>query len=243
MNHEIELQAGMRVRLPTAGKYCDRDIVITATGSGTAEPDPRELYQRVEYIESNGSQHIITDFFADNTSGIEAVITVGDYSSEATMGSVQSGGTDRRFYLPYPLGASTVYFGFNTATKITATVSQASPFRWQTNFLDSRLAGVYTLDGAAVGSVAITEILTPHTVPVAIFGLYRAADGGVTGGKKMKLYSARCSRRYEVVRDYMPCRRKSDRILGLYEKFTKLFLTSETGLFVGGPDIDWDTII
>lgn len=34
MSHNITIEGGTSVRLPTAGKYCDRDIVITATGSG-----------------------------------------------------------------------------------------------------------------------------------------------------------------------------------------------------------------
>lgn len=33
----IEVEGGTSVRLPTAGKYCDRDIVVTATG-GAAPP-------------------------------------------------------------------------------------------------------------------------------------------------------------------------------------------------------------
>lgn len=32
MSHNITVQGGTSVRLPTAGKYCDRDIVITAQG-------------------------------------------------------------------------------------------------------------------------------------------------------------------------------------------------------------------
>ena len=32
--HNITVQGGSSVRLPTAGKYCDRDIVVTATGGG-----------------------------------------------------------------------------------------------------------------------------------------------------------------------------------------------------------------
>lgn len=34
MSFEIEVSGGSSVRLPTAGKYCDRDIVVTATGGG-----------------------------------------------------------------------------------------------------------------------------------------------------------------------------------------------------------------
>ena len=34
MRHNITVEGGTSVRLPTAGKYCDRDIVITAKGGG-----------------------------------------------------------------------------------------------------------------------------------------------------------------------------------------------------------------
>ena len=36
MSHNIIVEGGTSVRLPTAGKYCDRDIVITAQGGGSA---------------------------------------------------------------------------------------------------------------------------------------------------------------------------------------------------------------
>jgi hypothetical protein len=241
MSHNITIEGGTSVRLPTAGKYCDRDIIVTATGGGgSTEPDPRDQYQRVEYIASDGNQYIVTDFVADdNTCGIEAVIAVGNYNSTATMGSRENSG-NTRFYLPYPLGSTSVYYGFGAAPKVTATVSQTAPFRWQTNFINSRLAGVYTFDGASVGSAAITENLTPHTVPVAIFGLYSGVDGGVTSAKNMKLYSARCSKGFDVVREYIPCYRKSDGVIGLYEKLTGTFWENVgTGAFTKGADIDW----
>lgn len=34
MNHNITVEGGTSVKLPTAGKYCDRDIIINATGGG-----------------------------------------------------------------------------------------------------------------------------------------------------------------------------------------------------------------
>ena len=36
-SHNITVSAGSTIRLPTAGKYCDRDIVIKAKGGGTCE--------------------------------------------------------------------------------------------------------------------------------------------------------------------------------------------------------------
>ena len=37
MTHNITVEGGTSVRLPTAGKYCDRDIVVTATGGGSVD--------------------------------------------------------------------------------------------------------------------------------------------------------------------------------------------------------------
>ena len=39
MSFNIEVEGGKSVRLPTAGKYCDRDIVVTATGGGGGSYD------------------------------------------------------------------------------------------------------------------------------------------------------------------------------------------------------------
>lgn len=39
MSFNIEVEGGSSVRLPTAGKYCDRDIVITALGGGGGGPE------------------------------------------------------------------------------------------------------------------------------------------------------------------------------------------------------------
>ena len=35
--HSITIEGGTSKRLPTAGKYCDRDIVITAEGQDTSD--------------------------------------------------------------------------------------------------------------------------------------------------------------------------------------------------------------
>lgn len=37
--HNITLEGGTSIRLPTAGKYCDRDILVTAVGSGITFDD------------------------------------------------------------------------------------------------------------------------------------------------------------------------------------------------------------
>lgn len=238
----ITVEGGTSKRLLTAGRYCDRDIVVTATGNGgSAEPDPREQYQRVEYIESAESgtyPYVVTDFVADNSCGMEVVASFPEMADRIPMGSRED--TDStRFYCVYPLSTSSVYYGFNTGSSISCTTKVNTIYRLQTNFLNSRLVCVYEEDGTRKANASISATLTAHTAPVAIFGYNSASSDAVLSKREYRLYSARCSRGHEVVREYIPCYRKADGVVGLYEKFTGEFMTTPVGAFAKGADIDW----
>ena len=212
------------------------------TGGGSTPPDPRDQYQRVEYIESAEEEtypYVITDVCAENTIGVEIIASFPVMQDRIPMGSRQdSGGT--RFYCVYPLSTSSVYYGFNTGISISCQLKVDTIYRLQTNFLNSRLVNVYDEAGIRKGGGSISETLTPHTVPISIFGYNSASSGAVTSKREYKLYSARCSRGHEVVREYIPCYRKSDGVVGLFEKYTGQFLTPETGAFAKGADVEWE---
>lgn len=247
MSFNIEVESGSSVLLPTAGTYCDRDIVITATGGGAVAPDPRDQYQRVEYIESATEDtypYIITDFCADNDSGVEIIASFPELIDRIPMGSRENSDATR-FYCVYPLSANSIYYGFNTGSTISCKLTVDTIYRLQTNFLNSRLVNVYTEDGTRKGGGAISSTLSPsHSVPVSIFGYNYAATGNVSSKREYKFYGARCSQGHEVVREYIPCYRKSDGVVGVYEKFTGTFLTNadadgDGSGFAAGADIDW----
>lgn len=212
-------------------------------GGGGTQPDPRDQYQRVEYIESaeEGTYpYILTDFYADNDSGMEIVASFSVLHDRIPMGSRQNSDATR-FYCVYPLSASSIYYGFNTGVAISCQLKVNTIYRMQTNFLNSRLVNAYDEDGVRKGGGSISVALNPaHTVPVSIFGYNSASSGDVSSKREYKLYSARCSRKHEVVREYIPCYRKSDGAVGVYEKFTGQFLLPETGVFAKGADIAWD---
>lgn len=236
MTHDITVKAGTSVRLPTAGKYCDRDIVITAEG-GASGQDPRELYQKVEYIKSDGTAYILTDFIADNTCGIEMVTSFPNFADHTWSGSREDSG-NTRFFAPYAYSTSIWYAGFNANVKISASTKINTIYRCQANFLNSRLATVYDEAGILKGSTSISDTLTVHTYPICIFTQNYA--GVPRTPRIFNLYSARCSRGFDVVREYIPCYRKSDGTIGLYEKYTGTFLTNMgTGAFAKGPDAEW----
>ncbi len=208
-----------------------------------SQPDYRDLYQRVEYITSAEEEtypYIITDFYAENDSGVEIIASFPILQDRIPMGSRQDSGTTR-FYCVYPMSANSVYYGFNTGSSVSCALKTNTVYRLQTNFLNSRLVNVYEENGTRKASASLNATLAPHTVPVSIFGYHSASSGTVTSKREYKLYSARCSKGHEIVREYIPCYRKSDGVVGVYEKITGQFLTnaSTTGAFTKGADIDW----
>ena len=145
-----------------------------------------------------------------------------------------------RFYCAYPLSSSSIYYGFNTGVTISCALKVDTIYRLQTNFLNSRLVNVYEQSGTRKGGGSISATLTQQSAPVSIFGYNYASSGVVSSKREFKLYSARCSRGHEVVREYIPCYRKSDGEIGVYEKFTGQFLTNVGGgSFAKGADVDW----
>lgn len=239
MSIEITVQGGTSKKLLTGGKYCPEDIVVTAAGGGGGgAPDNRDLYQRVEYINTDGSAYIVTDIFADNNCGVEMIASFPYVADHACMGSRENSG-NTRFFAPYPLGLSSTYFGFNSATRISATISVDTVYRWQTNFLNSRLGIVCDMNGTNKGATAISATLDPHTAPIHIFVTVRNDTGNISSARNLNLYSARISVGSDVAREYIPCYRKSDNVAGVYEKFTGEFLTTPIGAFICGPEIDW----
>lgn len=69
MSFNIEVEGGKTVRLPTACKYCDMDIVITATGGASAAPivEPLEITENGTYTATAG-----VDGYSPITVNVEA---------------------------------------------------------------------------------------------------------------------------------------------------------------------------
>ena len=58
--------------------------------------------------------------------------------------------------------------------------------------------------------------------------------------RDMIFYGARISQGREIVREYIPCYRKSDGEIGLYEKYTDQFIVNTgSGTFTKGDDVEW----
>ena len=70
----IIVDGGSSVRLQTAGKYCDRDIVVTATGGG-GNSDLPTGYKRVDYINFTGEQIVDTGVICNRNTKLCVLFT------------------------------------------------------------------------------------------------------------------------------------------------------------------------
>lgn len=74
--HAINVQGGESVRLLTAGKYCDRDIVVTAVGGGGIDNGVLPIgYTPVPSIKFTGAQAVDTGIICNQDTQIRAVYT------------------------------------------------------------------------------------------------------------------------------------------------------------------------
>lgn len=213
---------------------------LQGKAAGGETTDERDKYQRVEYIVSDRSQYIVTDIIADNGTGMELVASYPTLVDRIAMGS-RADSDATRFYCPYPLSANSFYYGYNTGSTKSTGAKANTIYRASINFLNSRSARVHEeISGSMEFDSAVTDSLTQHTGPIGIFCYLKGDTGDVASRRDIVLYSARISQSNDVVREYIPCYRKSDGEIGLYEKFTGQFLTNAgDGAFTKGADIAW----
>ena len=213
--------------------------------------DFRDLYQRVEYIQTVGSSEdgwFTTDIIADNKTGMEIMASFATLVDRPPMGS-RKDGNDTRFYAPYPYlntsGYDRICYGFNSATVKSNALDVDTIYRLQTNFCNSRYACIFDESGSRLYNYSLSGALTQQTCPIAIFTYLRGDTGNRGAIRQMTLYSAKISQSGEVIREYIPCYRKSDGVIGLWEMYTGEFLTtsSEGTGFEKGADTEWENAL
>lgn len=166
MSHNITVEGGKSVRLPTAGKYCDRDIVVTATGGGGGGGgDLPSGYSRVDYIRFMDSQIVDTGIVCNKNTKIQVYFTREDSGQRYLYGVASSGNTAS---VTAYMGGSW-RFGNKSASKQPAVNEKIG----YCAFVDSTTLGI-------TGSVtALSGVNDFETVGTLLIGTCRSAAGEV----------------------------------------------------------------
>ena len=188
-------------------------------------------YQKVEYIESTGKQCIETNYVVNENDvlvlryEVTRAVNNGDnflFSSRRLDGDTNgllcsSYGTQQRWY---------ARFGHSSS-------KQAESTEYQLSGVLQLSKGSFVVNGTQVLALAYSAM---PVGTLTLFGQFKA-DGRFVGGN-LKCFSFMIARNGTVIRDFIPCYRKSDGEAGVYDIVTNTFHTNAwSGEFLVGPDV------
>lgn len=208
--------------------------VITYLGNLNEEKVFNNNYQKLEYIQSTGTQYIDTGFKATQNTVVDIDFQFTEVST--LQQRLFGASTTNASYLNYHMyinGAGAWAYSFIDGSGNWATTNVTA----DTNKHHIRFnmpSGQFMIDNNSYAIASSTRTKTTET------NMY-IMNGAITGSPnaKMKLYAFKMYDKNELVRDMIPVKRKSDNAIGLYDKVTKKFYANAgTGTFTAGPVID-----
>ena len=187
-------------------------------------------YQQLEYIESTGTQYIETNYNPNNNTNVI-------YDFEYISGRADS-------YIPIlgqrvTMGENLFSFWVNsTSYNVAMNYGQSDTSGIsETNGLGrhiySNIGSKFYLDNNIIASVDNNEFQSNY--PISIFGLN---TGSLTEIRQLngRVYSLIIYENDKLVRNFIPCYRKLDNEIGLYDTIqAKFYTNSGTGVFASGP--------
>ena len=200
------------------------------SGTGVFAAGPAAVYEKVEYIESSGTQYIDTGFVPTYQTRVVTELLMGAYSSVAfAYGSRTSNSSTTNQFVMGAAAADTLrtdYFG----SKMTGSVPGFAS--GSTRVLVDQNKNVTTCNGTTITNTAKTSGTTsPYNL--WLFTLNNA--GSSTASGKLRLYSCLIYDNDVLVRDFVPVVR-ADGTVGLYDQLNEIFYENAgTGTFVAGP--------
>lgn len=185
-------------------------------------------YQQVEYIESTGTQYIDTGVKGNENTGFDiAFRTLDNFSSSNSYGAIFGARTSSKkddFQLTtYSLSGYAGTLRYGTNKEYNARL-ETEKYKYQYVSLHN---GVYTNNSGITTPLAST-FTTP--VNLTIFALNQNGEAIQHG--KVQLYSFKLYDGNDLIRNFVPCYRKNDNEVGLYDTVNNVFYSNNgTGTF------------
>lgn len=171
-------------------------------------PDLPSAYQQVEYIESSGTQYIDTGIAIGTTWAFNIRLSIIDSGAYKILTQGN--------------------YGLRTSGKNLINYCSSNRYAASINY-----GSIYFCQGNDTSLVINGESTTPIT------------DSDTPSGNVMVLYNAKAKIYYcklwngtSLVRNFVPCYRKSDNVIGLFDTVNQTFYTNAgTGTFTKGNDV------
>lgn len=195
-------------------------------------------YQEVEYIESTGTQYIDTGIRINKNLGLKIDGRVLISATQATQYPRIFGG--RQYNSSQD--DSAVMLGFNRAwygsigTNETTLLALLPNNEYTFSLNRQRLV----LSSVEYPMQYVTDNVKVNCT-IALFAEFQETSGGIKKFNfgSFSLFNLRMYDNSVLVRNFIPCYRKSDGEIGLYDTVNHTFYTNQgTGTFLKGPDVN-----
>lgn len=192
-----------------------------------------DAYQEVEYIQSTGTQYIDTGIVPRNTTRLvyDFQRTTADKSTNYWHGWTSAGSQE------------VFCFGVNNTTGFVARVSSTFTTSFELDYTDLNrhvfdlMNGKQLFDGVQLGNTTIGNTATSSQT-IYLFARHIEWGAHIDGYTQEKCYSCQIYNGTTLVRDFIPCYRKSDNAIGLYDLANNKFYSNNgTGTFLKGNDV------
>ena len=182
---------------------------------------PKE-YTELEYIESTGTQYIDTGVKAKHTMVFETIVARTVYANTVFWGSRNEGtyqSENNQCYLNWnssniKMFSTNVNDARNWDSGINPNEEEFCHFK-NITCVDTMINSNYSIYLFALNNQGTTTVLSSCRI-----GLFKVVDNSI------------------LIANFIPCYRKSDNVIGLYDTVNNVFYTNQgTGTFIKGPEV------
>ncbi len=193
-------------------------------------------YTQLEYIESSGTQYIDTGISAPN--GFKAILDWMFTDFSGGNNKIVLGSEDR--VSPWACnwlrkaGGSIYYWSLGAYNDTESSTVISVNTRYDIDMSTIKGASYLKIDGDSI--ITDTNSNSRSSNSIYIFACNKAGTAGDLSSAR--LYSCKIIKDDETVRNYIPAKRNSDGVVGLYDLISKTFFTNAgTGTFTAGKEI------
>ena len=228
------------VEFPTSGDCTfngDSVEVINVNGVEYWKQGLPSTYQEVEYVRATGTQHIDTGFTPDNNTRVKCVLSWQQFNNSYWGGFGAGSSSTSRAFECYVYSSYVNWNFYNNSYGADDAKGYAGSTGIKYRIDANKNVFTITRDTTSELLKTITATNGTFTCPYTmyLFGSHRATSGHgyVTFYGHVYIYD-----NGTLVREFVPCYRKSDTVIGMYDLVGKTFYTNGgTGTFSKGSDV------
>lgn len=196
-----------------------------------------DAYQQVEYIESTGTQYIDTNYIPNQDTVVNCHINMISYNGNDVFFGQRVAYMDNQYEF---VAFNSQYIPQLRYNNQTTGAIQGSILSIGDHYIETSKNGLF-IDNNRVGNTLNADTFTCE---YSIYLFARNNAGTASAFSNIKLYSLKISENNTLIRNFIPCYRKSDNVIGMYDLVNGVFYTNQgTGAFEKGNDVNQYVVI